>query len=542
MNLEEIKTYIINGVNKKWPTLYKIRYVYLMFGKYLSKDTDFFFSVEQKLGSLNMSIDEIEKVYNSLEGRDLNVICLSASFILKEIYDKLGIKSKLVKSKNNISEISSNNKTLYINHYILAVEDENNTYFTSLASDLPFIQENMKTRHFANHIPYIMNLSNNRSVQVYEGEEIDATVLDDNILKEIDNQIGYLELSYSYKNNDFTKDYNDTALLILKDYLKNNKLYYNLLIENSSLYNKLYNFNIRGKNLSFFNNYLSDLSKDDIESWIFILCYNISDEISKKKNITIDKSMFTNSFSYDKWIKYMCKLLSKYLYDEKDANDFIIDDNFNYSNFSKNIKKKYNYNSYDLDNLLDVLDKSNALVNYVKSDNQNGKFNDLLHQLCFHFINKDFVLEQKEYADNLYIANKLRVLFPYIFSTNEIRLPFNNRSYSEQIVIIKEILEIMFNELNTSNSIFDGYNYKYSPVQNRIQIYAVKNKTTLEYKIIFNIIGDNKSGDYYFLYDPKANTFNSVNILKVYQDNIIVSNRLKSILEDIDDEFEFKKR
>ena len=65
----------------------------------------------------------------------------------------------------------------------------------------------------------------------------------------------------------------------------------------------------------------------------------------------------------------------------------------------------------------------------------------------------------------------------------------------------------MFNELNTSNSIFDGYNYKYSPVQNRIQIYAVKNKTTLEYKIIFNIIGDNKSGDYYFLYDPKANTF-----------------------------------
>ena len=40
---------IVSNVHDDWPTLYKIRYVYLAVGKELMRDTDFFLSVDGKL-------------------------------------------------------------------------------------------------------------------------------------------------------------------------------------------------------------------------------------------------------------------------------------------------------------------------------------------------------------------------------------------------------------------------------------------------------------------------------------------------------------
>ncbi len=43
MNINEIINYVVLGVNYNWPTINKIRYAYVELGKYLQKNTDFFF-------------------------------------------------------------------------------------------------------------------------------------------------------------------------------------------------------------------------------------------------------------------------------------------------------------------------------------------------------------------------------------------------------------------------------------------------------------------------------------------------------------------
>ena len=50
---------VVSNVHDDWPTLYEIRYVYLAVGKKLMRDTDFFLSVDEKLGDANLSNQEI---------------------------------------------------------------------------------------------------------------------------------------------------------------------------------------------------------------------------------------------------------------------------------------------------------------------------------------------------------------------------------------------------------------------------------------------------------------------------------------------------
>ena len=74
----------------------------------------------------------------------------------------------------------------------------------------------------------------------------------------------------------------------------------------------------------------------------------------------------------------------------------------------------------------------------------------------------------------------------------------------------------------------NGYNDKYSPIMNRIHTYPVKSLRTGNYSIVFNIIGDNKDGDYYFFYNPRENTFKVADALEIYNDYIVISERMKN--------------
>ena len=120
--------------------------------------------------------------------------------------------------------------------------------------------------------------------------------------------------------------------------------------------------------------------------------------------------------------------------------------------------------------------------------------------------------------------------------------------YAEKVAIIKEVLLIMFPEINKSNSCnLNEYDDNYNAVLNRIQIYPIKNKDDGYYSILFNIIGDNKNSDYYFLYNAKNNTFYVPNALDTYNEYIIISNRMKdriSIedLEKIDEHINNRKK
>lgn len=541
MSINEIKQEIISKIDINWPTLYKIRYVYLMLGKYLSKDTDFFLSVDNKLDKLNLTFDEINDIYNSKEGRDNLVICYSAACILKDIYDSLGIKSKLIKSLNNKVEYEKDEQSMTINHYFLAVSDEKDTYFMSLASDLAYIQEGMQTKHFANYIPYTMNI-NNKEINVYEGKRINARVLTNEELYKIDKDIKYLEnLFLDKKTKEYSLQYNNSYFQILKDDLKNNKLYYNILIEKSDIYNKLYNFSVNDHKISFENVTLEELSNEEKEAWINILCYNVTKKICSIFNTIPRSSIFAYNFSYDVWIKYISTLISGAL----KISNIAIDDNNDYNKFSKEIKKEYNFNQFDLDNPIDILDKTNALVNCIRTNNSKN-FNVLLHKLCYHFLNKRLIFDENaNRVDDYYIVNKFETLFPYIFSCNKdnIKTSFNKRGYGEQIVLVKEIIQLIFEELNKNNSYSENYDDRYSAALNKIQIHTIKNIYSLEYKIVFSIENDDpEKSDFYYIYDPKNNTFKVANILD-YHEYIIASERLRNSISILNDDVnDIKKR
>ena len=536
MSIDELINLVTKDINNDWSTLYKIRYVYLELGKYLSKDTDFFFSVDNKLNKYNMNFSEIKNTYESKTGSNNKVICHSAAQILKTIYDYLGIKSRLVKQINKPIIINKDNNQLTIDHYFLAVEDGNSTYFMTLASDLPFIKEGMKTRLFANDIPYKRTLSNKTEEQVYEGEEIKHTVLSDEDLKKIDKEIGYINNYYRFddddhKRNDYYLQYNDSALLLLKEEIKNNKWYNELLAQNTVFYKSLYNYvNKDNKSLSFNNSTLKDFSDTDINDWINTLCLNVEKRISNINGQEYDLFYHIDNFNYDEWLKNIC-------------NKIHYIDDFTYTKWSKEIKSLYKYNEYDYNSVFAILDKTNAIVKKIKNrDTKN--FNNLLIKLSYHFIEKNRIINinnKSEFVSNKYIAYKLAILFPKIFGCNDAITPFNQREYSEQIVIIKEILEIMFPELNKKNSKIENYNNLYSSVFNRIQIYTIKSKKTQEYSIIFNVVGNNIEGNYYYYYNPKENKFYIADILEIFQEYVIVSERLVNIFDDYSNEGQKKR-
>lgn len=200
MSIDDIINSAISGVKEEWPLIYKIRYVYITLGKFLKKNTDFFFSVDHKLGEMNMSFQDIRDAYSNDDELSESIICKSSSIILKMIYDRLGIKSRLVKSLNNIIEYDDGTNKIDINHRFLAVSDGENEYFCTLSSDLPYIQMGMETKHFGVNIPYFKKIGDIEQ-QVYEGEEIKHTVISKELLRKIDIAIGYIKNQYRYDEN-----------------------------------------------------------------------------------------------------------------------------------------------------------------------------------------------------------------------------------------------------------------------------------------------------------------------------------------------------
>lgn len=564
MNINEIINNIILGIKSEWSTLTKIRYAYVELGKYLQKDTDFFFSVDKKLGENNLSYEEIAAIYNDDVVLSTRVICKSASVLLKTILDRLGIKSRLVKSINNVIDYSDGNNELLINHWMLAVNDGENEYFCTLSSDLPYIQMGMETKHFGVNIPYMKELNDGTTIQVYEGEEIKHSVLGQEELKNIDIEINYIKDYYRYnESNQPSKEWNlhysNASFNMLKDAVRGNKLFYELEVGKTDFLNHLMNFEgENGRMITFYDTPISSLTEEDWNKWIKVVCGEVLGKICDILGYDIYPipTLESNSWNYESWLLSLSSKIEDEIYRQFDLyNDEIKEisiqvDNFKYNKWSKKLKQKLDINGiYDHENIIFILDKLNALVNCIKSKGKNGSMNSLLQSLSYHFINPynlyENNIDEEGKLSSYYIANKFDEMFERVFSCNETITNFNMMSYSEQVVIIKEVLALMFPEINVENSkMVDGYDERFSPVLNRIQIYPVKSKIDGEYSIIFSVIGDDMDEDFYFFYDLKNNTFNVCNILEINNDYIFVSNRMKSKLgvEDLEDVEETNKK
>ena len=542
---------IVSNVHDDWPTLYKIRYVYLAVGKELMRDTDFFLSVDGKLGEANLSNQEIIDIYNSEKGRGLAVICKSASSILKMVYDRLGIRSKLVETNTSLATIYDKGEFL-INHWFLAVYDEDGkAYFMTLTPDLGYIQMNMETKHFASNIPYIRDFGL-KKMQVYKGEEIKPSFISRNELKEIDIAIGYIKKEYLYndkyqKTNQWEKNYDNASFSMLKNEMKDNKLFYELALHKSSFYQFCTNFKgENGKYISFTQDDLVNLTDDDWYYFNKIVCEQVLNKISQilGYEIFIIPNINSKHWNYESWLLNLCvqlqdKILKRmYQKDNTDINVNLDLNHFEYNKWSKNIKAKYNSNT-TYDDILSILDKMNSLVKSTEKKETRKNVGVLLHKLGYHFISKKYVYEKNinedGYLSNCYIANKFNLLFPYVFSCNDVITDFNKMGYSEMVSIIKEVIMLMFSEITKNNSSkLNGYNENYNAIFNRIQMYTVRNKETKEYSIVFNIPSNNNENDYYFFYNPGRNLFRTFNFLDFCNDYIIVSNRLKNKMSIMD--------
>ena len=542
---------VVSNVHDDWPTLYKIRYVYLAVGKELMRDTDFFLSVDGKLGEANLSNQEIIDIYNSEKGRGLAVICKSASSILKMVYDRLGIRSKLVETNTSLATIYDKGEFL-INHWFLAVYDEDGkAYFMTLTPDLGYIQMNMETKHFSSNIPYIRDFGL-KKMQVYKGEEIKPSCISRNELKKIDIAIGYIKKEYLYndkyqKTNQWEKNYDNASFSMLKNEMKDNKLFYELALHKSSFYQFCTNFKgENGKYISFTQDDLVNLTDDDWHYFNKIVCEQVLNKISQilGYEIFIIPNINSKHWNYESWLLNLCvqlqdKILKRmYPKDNTDINVNLDLNHFEYNKWSKNIKAKYNSNT-TYDDILSILDKMNSLVKSTEKKETRKNVGVLLHKLGYHFIPKKYVYEKNinedGYLSNCYIANKFNLLFPYVFSCNDVITDFNKMGYSEMVSIIKEVIVLMFSEITKNNSSkLNGYNENYNAIFNRIQMYTVKNKETKEYSIVFNIPSNNNENDYYFFYNPGRNLFRTFNFLDFCNDYIIVSNRLKNKMSIMD--------
>lgn len=566
MNINEVVNEIVLSVKKEWPTLYKIRYVYVILGKYLQKNTDFFFSVDKKLGNFNLSFEEVYSIYNEEVVLSTHVICKSASILMKIVLDRLGIQSRLVKSINNVMEFSKDDKSFSINHWLLAVSDGENEYFCTLSSDLPYIQMGMETKHFGVNIPYRKILPDGSQVQVYEGEEIKHRVLSPERLKEIDIEIHYIKDYYRYNNaSQVTKDWNpqyfNAGFHMLRDSMRGNRLFYELEIEKSHFMEKVMNFEgDKGRKISFYDDKVSSLTKKDWDNWIKVICK----QVLYKINEILGYSIFpippieNKNWNYDAWLLSLSSMIEEDVYQlfnisKEEKRDLRISlPTFTYEKWSKNLKQKIDSSRvYDHENIILLLDKMNALVSSIRTGGgyKTNNIRSLLQAIGFHFIDKEDLfqnnIDENGKLSSYYIANKFYLMFSRIFSCNTMPTDFNKMSYSEQVVIIKEILNLIFPEVNAENfKMAEKYNEKYSPVLNRVQIYPLKNRFNGSYALLFGVIGDETSDDFYFFYDLKSNIFKYCNILEINKEFLFVSNRMKNILgvEDLEDMGERRKR
>lgn len=554
-NEDIIVNSIVSEINLSWNKLQKIRYVYLKLGQIIEKNTDFF--LNDKLGIYGLSSQQMNEIYtddillprkNVKGDYQYQVICKSAAFLLKKIFDKINIYSELVYTTTE-DDINSN-----IRHWFIIVQDdEKKQYFLTLAADLPYIKNEFPTEHFANDLIFFSSkgeanyvVRNDTSMLLREivdkntgkrSYEFDHTVLSEEHLKQIDESIGYKQL---YQSKD---------LISSSGFLS---LYYEYMESNSDVYN------IFKKTLK-------------IGSDMFKSGYSIEEEDIDDFINTLDKYIFDKLGNKEQIISILSKEIDNPVYNEEsDLYLFII-------NNKKNLKK---IKSFEISELVTMLNQAFELKRRLlelkkakreltvfynankNSDNYDSKkyynlcesyknavqnisisrISPILNRIAFYFIKDQInVNKNDDYVSTEYIVNKFIVLFPLVFDCNYKNNQtvksngFSIQNYSEQIVIIKKLLSIVFSELTERNcNDIEDYNANYSPLENRIQTFPLKDKETGEFCIAFRFGKKIEENAPEYIYIPSQNLLRLRNPIVDKTKYWICSRRFNNLLQDVE--------
>lgn len=577
--IDSIVDKVIIKVNKNWSDLQKIRFVYLELGKYLEKNTDFF--LNEKLESLKLEHREIMRIYEKdkiniskrkTDEPQYQIICKSAARFLKTAFDRLNIKSSYIHT------VGEDNTIL---HWFIVVSDGNNQYFLTLAADLPFIKNDMPTIHFANHISYLNengeetyvipneNLLLNKIIykddngNEKEAYEISHTELTLDELKQLDTSIGYSrlydigekelstlpQLYMTFKEteheifNIFKNSFNiDETLSKRIDSIKESEV----LLFKTEIYK--YITNKLDEILKINNNNDSINFEERFKIYIIKILESLGIKNIDNNLTTIDliknyKKLISKNKDYvevTNIIKYLSEIINRfdnYINIVKESDDFII-------NCKKYIKEKNLTEEKDIQVFIhNKLEQYKIDINKAKKELSIQNLNHLFYYLISYFIKDEIIVDKsKDYVTLDYIVNKFCYMFPIMFEWNYLdneyikETKFSIQNYSEQIVIIKLMLKILFPELSEKNcKQMEGYETKYSPVENRIQTYPLKNKKTKEYCIGFSFKGIDEENEVQFIYIPSENLLRESDPLQDRRTYQIVSRRFNDRLSEIED-------
>lgn len=554
-SIEIIVNNIVKGIDLNWNKLQKIRYVYLELGNIVEKNTDFF--LNDKLGNYGLNEQQMNSIYTdnvlpsrkNIEGKyQYQVICKSAAFLLKTIFDKININSELIYTTAT-EDIDSD-----IRHWFIIVQDdEKKQYFLTLAADLPYIKNEFQTEHFATHLTffspngepnYVIRNDTGMFLRKVEdkntgkrGYEFDHVVLNEDDLKQIDESIGYGRL---YQSKDLISSSNFLSL------------YYEHMESNSDIYN-IFKKSLKINSDEFKSGY--SIEEEDIDNFINNLNSYIFNKLGNEKEIILTLSKEIDNPAYnedDNLHKFMIdnkKKLKKIKNYEVSELVTMLNQVFEFEQRFLELKKAkkelttfYNINknddNYDIEKYYELCKiYKNAIVNISIP-----KLNSILNRIAFYFIKDQISIKnQDNYVSIYYILNKFTVMFPLVFDCNYkdnkvVKTnSFSIQSYSEQVVVIKKILSIIFSELTEKNcSDMEDYNIKYSPIENRIQIFPLKDKKTGEYSIGFRFGKKMEEDAPEYIYIPSENILKLRNPVEDKNKYWICSRRFNNTLQNVE--------
>lgn len=545
---------IINKIDLNWNDLQKIRYVYLRLGQILEKNTDFF--LNDKLGDYKLKDYQMAEIYkdNMLYSRinvkgetQYQIICKSAAFLLKTIFDKINIYSELVYTT------AEDVKDGDIRHWFLIVRDnKKKQYFLTLAADLPYIKNEFSTEHFASDLTFFsskgkpnyvipddtdMFLSEVEDEKTgNKGYEFKHDILSERDLKKIDESIGYSQL-YQSKN-----------LISSSKFLS---LYFEYMESNSDIYYIYRNcFKIGDEELK--SSYFID--GKDIENFINKLNEYIFNKIGDKNMIisSLSKEIDTPIYNEDNDLFLFVndnKKKFKKINDPKMSELVIMlcqvfDLEQRFLELKKVKEELVNFYNNRTNNLYDNVKYNELSIKYKKAINNISisKINSILNRIAFYFIKDEInIINPDDYVSIDYIINKFVIMFPLVFDCSFKNIStvksnsFSIQNYSEQIVIIKKMLSIIFSELTEKNCFdMEDYNTKYSPVENRIQPFPLKDKQTGEYVIGFRFGTKKEENSPEYIYIPSENVLKARDPIDDRNRYWICSKRFNDLLKEVE--------
>ena len=474
---------VVNSSN--WNQNKKIRYIYIEIGKLIYKDVMFFYTIQNRLltnkkNTLQYSISKIDEIMNTDDLFDYKVVCKTSADMLGYVFRNCNINYE-IKRTTSAATYYQGEKNVTIQHYFVAVQgDHGKMYALTLNPDLPNIQIGRMTVHFGNNIPYIKETikkdeDGNEIIErhpQYEGKEIEFTEIDREELKQIDEELGYLNDSI-FGGEEIKQHYTDLYFEIIKKAFYQDKFYQYEISRDTDFYYDLCQlcngdktfeeiYNDKGKKkinkselyLGFDPLEKTEKEWDDIK--LFIL-FNIilrlyselpdidPDQILKENFILFKENNYEDIFNM-----YKDKLFQTGI-DHTDLNKMK-------SLNPLHIMKTMKYLFREIDDFVKKENKTHQDIVTIKEN-----FLQKINAILLLFVDKESVYDNL--TSNQYITDKTIYSFTKIFDIGN-KTEFNKMHLAEQLVIIKEVLELIFKDLDVDRT-SQGYDEQKSAIKNR---------------------------------------------------------------------------